>query len=130
MKFVVILNKRIRMSSITAFKGVPEVDGRHPYIVVRVRGKQEIMYPKAGFLLKDEMDHLKNVFKDFVQINQWFISKSLVRSYKAYADEKEERFYISFDTSMSSQDSMVIHFKTLEEFRDALNNMDDLFEVI
>lgn len=126
MSFVIVCNRRIKKSNITAFRKTDETDSSSPCIKIRNRGKIEIMYPGDMTKINTELSHLKEVYDDFVEVGGWYISKSIIREYRVYSDG--EKGYISFNTSMN--ESMVVHFSDIIKLNECVNNIDDQLKVI
>lgn len=115
-------------SRILAFKTVYKTYNNGPYLNL-IKDRKICIEPfNANVELTEQVRYLKEVYKDFVELGEWFLSKNIIRSYKPKIDKNNERYSIIISSSYIND--FRIRFKTEEDMNDALLKMDEMFNVI
>lgn len=96
-KFVLVKNKRIPLSSITAYS---PVYGAKPYLSIVKGSKIEIIYFDSEANLDRQLNYLVGVL-DFIAIGNWFVKESTIKWYEPKGlGVKGDKWYINVQTSV------------------------------
>lgn len=128
MEYIIFKRERMPKSRILAFKPVYKTDNSSPYLNLIKDRKICIETFNMNIELTDEVRYLKEVYKDFVKLGEWFLSKNIIRSYKPKVDNDNERYSIIISSPYIND--FRIRFKTEDDMNDVLLKMDEMFNVI
>lgn len=128
MEYIIFKRERMPKSRILAFKPVYKTDNSSPYLNLIKDRKICIETFNMNVELIDEVRYLKEVYKDFVKLGEWFLSKNIIRSYKPKVDKDNKRYSIIISSPYIND--LRIIFKTEDDMNDVLLKMDEMFNVI
>lgn len=128
MEYIIFKRERMPKSRILAFKPVYKTDNSSPYLNLIKDRKICIEKFNINIELTDQVGYLKEVYKDFVELGEWFLSKSIIRSYKPKVDKDNERYSIIISSPYIND--FRIRFKTEGDMNNVLLKMDEMFNVI
>lgn len=128
MEYIIFKRERMPKSRILAFKPVYKTDNNSPYLNLIKDRKICIETFNMNVELIDEVRYLKEVYKDFVKLGEWFLSKNIIRSYKPKVDKDNKRYSIIISSPYIND--LRIIFKTEDDMNDVLLKMDEMFNVI
>lgn len=128
MEYIIFKRERMPKSRILAFRPVYKTDNSSPYLNLIKDRKICIETFNMNIELIDEVRYLKEVYKDFVRLGEWFLSKNIIRSYKPKVDKDNERYSIIISSPYIND--FRIRFKTEDDMNDVLLKMDEMFNVI
>lgn len=128
MEYIIFKRERMPKSRILAFRPVYKTDNSSPYLNLIKDRKICIETFNMNIELIDEVRYLKEVYKDFVRLGEWFLSKNIIRSYKPKVDKDNERYSIIISSPYIND--FRIRFKTEGDMNDVLLKMDEMFNVI
>lgn len=128
MEYIIFRRERMPKSRILAFKPIYKTDNSGPYLNLIKDRKICIEKFNMNIELTDQVGYLKEVYKDFVELGEWFLSKSIIRSYKPKVDKDNERYSIIISSPYIND--FRIRFKTEGDMNDVLLKMDEMFNVI
>lgn len=128
MEYIIFKRERMPKSRILAFRPVYKTDNSSPYLNLIKDRKICIETFNMNIELIDQVRYLKEVYKDFVKLGEWFLSKNIIRSYKPKVDKDNERYSIIISSPYIND--FRIRFKTEDDMNDVLLKMDEMFNVI
>ena len=126
MSYFVLMGRRIPKQAITGFKFQNETDNIRPFLLIRIRGKEEIIPFKESKDMLPVKQYLCSVFPGFVKIGNWYLKMSEIREYKPVTVE-DKSSYILFKTSKFG--NIKVRFPKDEDMNAELLVLDQLFDV-
>lgn len=128
MEYIIFRKERMPKSRILAFKPIYKTENSNPYLNLIKDRKICVESFNANVELTEQVRYLKEVYKDFVELGEWFLSKNIIRSYKPKIDKTNDRYSITISSPYINDFS--IRFKNEDDLNDALLKMDEMFNVI
>ena len=111
-----------------AFKAVYKTDSNGPYMVMIKDRKMCIEPFEMNVELTEQFKYLRDVYKDFVELGEWILNKSIIKSYKPKVNKENNRYSITISSPCINDFS--IKFKSEDGLTSALLKMDEIFNVI
>lgn len=128
MEYIIFKKERMPKSRIVAFKAVYKTDSNGPYMVMIKDRKMCIEPFEMNVELTEQFKYLRDVYKDFVELGEWILNKSIIKSYKPKVNKENNRYSITISSPCINDFS--IKFKSEDGLTSALLKMDEMFNVI
>lgn len=128
MEYIIFRKERMPKSRILAFKPIYKTENSSPYLNLIKDRKICVESFNTNVELTEQVRYLKEVYKDFVELGEWVLSKSIIRSYKPKIDKNNKRYSIIISSPYIND--LRIIFKTEDDMNDVLLKMDEMFNVI